>query len=132
MTRERAIRLGWNTPRTPEGIADAIQSACELEAAAVREECATTIEGTKVQQGDHYAGYLAPSQDSVQLAEAIRSLGSRSAFDEFERKVREDEANWWKGKFWAYLESHHGALTRTMAEERLAALKPPASVEKKG
>ena len=137
MTEARLNEIARNTPRTFDGIKSAILTACEAEsklaAVAERERCAAICDAKasyaidKAAGRDKLSGELLAQLAGIMkdTAERIRSLGPASALDEFERKVRMDEAEWWKGKFWAYLESHHGALTRTMAEERLAAAKEP-------
>ena len=66
-----------------------------------------------------YRGEYLEKKDLVPVCEkAILTACEQEA-----AKARLEEAEWWKGKFWAYLESHHGALTRTLAEERLAQLR---------
>ena len=112
MTRERATQeakkfLFDTDLMKPETRAlilrDLLISACELEAAAERERCAAICDAKasyaidKAAGRDKLSGELLAQLAGIMkdTAERIRSLGPASALDEFERKVRLDEAEWW-------------------------------------
>ena len=61
--------------------------------AGVREECAKAAETCQVIHGDHYAAYYGTSNDAIDIAKAIRTLGPLPA-DWLEKVKREAVEKW--------------------------------------